>query len=145
MALRNIQPNSPCDLFAIRFVWGGFLPPFLLPTAPIVAAGANYCPLEKWQNKQSACALVYLCTSVQKCIHSFVHASQSSGPGDSPEDSPGKLHLLRASFHLSCSLQRTSRHLTHSSSPRTLPQPTRLLFRHYVQQKCSGSPVVFFF
>lgn len=66
MALKKyIQPNSPCDLFAIRFV---LFAPFLLPTASVAAAAANYRPLEKLA-KQT----VWLCTCVFMCPCVEVH------------------------------------------------------------------------
>lgn len=129
MALKKyIQPNSPCDLFAIRFV---LFAPFLLPTASVADAAANYCPLEKLAKQKGL--VVHLCI----CAPTIVHTVPSPVAGILPR-TPGKLHPVRTSFHLSATC-RASRRLTHSSLRTS--ELTQLLFHHYMAQKCSSSPV----
>lgn len=136
MALKNLQLNSPCDLFAIRFLYF-FLLPFLLPTASIVADGANCRPLE---NSRANSQVVHL------CICAPVHASASAVVHTLPSAvvgillrTPRKLHLVRTSFHLSAAC-RTSRllHCTHS-------QLTQLLFQTLRATEMFQQPQYFFF
>lgn len=114
----------------------GFFWPHFLSNSIYSCCWSQLLPFGKQQSKQSGCALVHLCTSACKCIHSRAHTSQSSGR-DSPEDSQKITPCSHIIPSFRCLQDSPLLHRTRS-------QLTQLLFHHYVEQKCSSSPCFIF-
>lgn len=108
VALQKILPNSPCDLFAIRFVCFFYSHFFSQQQQPITAPWT----IAKQTIWLCTCVFVHQCVEVHP--HSCAHFPVR-WPGFS-RGLPENYTFVRTSFHLSAAC-RTSRHLTHSSSP----------------------------